>query len=219
MSRKTDIQNLIINYTRRLQKLKEQQALKGQNADADLLIEIEDTEAQLEALQAELVCLADEAEPAPVLPTRVKEGATMSNEEKPKEGGRSINTGGGAYIEGMVNTGGGDFVGRDQMKTVSPNAANIAKMFEQIYTRIETRPHTSPEDKADLKTDVQEVQAEVKKGDQADESFLNRRLRNIQRMAPDILDVLLATLTSPTVAFSAAVTKVAHRMKAATGNS
>ena len=34
--------------------------------------------------------------------------------EKKEKDGRKINTGGGAYVEGGVNTGGGDFVGRDQ---------------------------------------------------------------------------------------------------------
>jgi len=60
---------------------------------------------------------------------------------------------------------------------------------------------------------VQELQAEVAKGDEADEDFLARRLRNIQRMAPDILEVALATLSNPAVGFGLAVKKVAQRMK------
>jgi hypothetical protein len=236
MPRKTDLQQLIINYTRRLQKLKEQQALKGQNTEPDLLIEIEDIETQLAQLQAELATLPDEIEQAATTQVRETKGTKMSDEDKPKEGGihfgdrttihgdvftggkRAINTGGGAYIEGSVSTGGGDFVGRDQVKTSGLSAADVAKLFEPIYARIEARPNTSSEDKADLKTDVQELQVEVTKGDKADESFLSRRLRNIQRMAPDILEVVTATLTNPLTGFSSVVTKVAQRMKESAGD-
>lgn len=231
MSRKTDIQNLIFKHTRHLQKLKEEQALKGQDAEPDLLIEIEDIETQLAQLQAELAALVNESEAMATTPVSETKGTKMSEEDKPKEGNihfgdhatirgdvftggkRVIHTGGGAYIEGSVNTDGGDFVGRDQIKISGLSAADVAKLFEPIYARIEARSNTSSEDKADLKTDVQELQAEVTKGDKADESFLSRRLRNIQRMAPDILEVITATLTNPLAGFSTVVTKVAQRMK------
>lgn len=237
MSRKTDIQNLLITHTRRLQKLKEQQALKGQDTEPDLLLEIEDIETQLAELQAELATLPDESEPAATTPVSETKGTKMGDEDKPKEAGihfgdqatvhgdvftggkRIINTGGGAYIEGSVNTGGGDFVGRDQIKSAGLSAADIAKLFEPIYARIEARPNTDPGDKADLQTDVQELQAEVAKGDKADESFLSRRLRNLQRVAPDILEIVTATLTNPLAGFSAVVTKVAQRMKESAGSS
>jgi hypothetical protein len=40
-----------------------------------------------------------------------------------KEGERKIDTGGGAYFEGSINTGGGDFVGRDQTKVTMGNVS------------------------------------------------------------------------------------------------
>lgn len=48
-----DIEKLITNHQRRLQKLKETKALKGINTDPELLIEIEDIEAELKKLEAE----------------------------------------------------------------------------------------------------------------------------------------------------------------------
>lgn len=50
MSYKDHIRNLIKNYSRRLQKLKEQQALYGLDASPQLLIEIEDIEAKISDL-------------------------------------------------------------------------------------------------------------------------------------------------------------------------
>lgn len=55
MSDQTHLQTLITNHTRRLQKLKEQQALTGFRTDPAVLIEIEDIEAELKSLQKELV--------------------------------------------------------------------------------------------------------------------------------------------------------------------
>ena len=136
----------------------------------------------------------------------------MSQPETSNEnnGKRVISTGGGAYVEGQVDTGGGDFIGRD--KTIS--AAEIKNVFTPIYENIDSKPQISPEDKSDLKAEVQEVETEVAKGEEADESFLARRFRNIGRTAPDILDVVLATLTNPTAGFAMAVAKIAEKAKA-----
>ncbi len=54
MSRKEDIKKLIVNHRRRLQKLKEQQALQGLAIDPKILLEIEDIETKIEELQTEL---------------------------------------------------------------------------------------------------------------------------------------------------------------------
>ena len=48
MSRKNDIKRLIVNHERRLQKLKEQQAIEGRSADPKILIEIEDIEKTID---------------------------------------------------------------------------------------------------------------------------------------------------------------------------
>lgn len=54
MSRTDRIRKLIRTHVRRLQKLEEKKALKGTNAEPELLIEIEDLEAQIKKLQLEL---------------------------------------------------------------------------------------------------------------------------------------------------------------------
>ncbi|MCB0197578.1 MAG: serine/threonine protein kinase [Anaerolineae bacterium] len=59
MERKADLQALIINKSRRLQKQKEQQALKGIDTPAHVLIEIEDLEVEIEQLQADLIALRE----------------------------------------------------------------------------------------------------------------------------------------------------------------
>ena len=54
MTPREGVEKLIENTLRRLQKLKEQQALKGINSPPELLIEIEDLEADIEQLQTKL---------------------------------------------------------------------------------------------------------------------------------------------------------------------
>jgi len=134
----------------------------------------------------------------------------MSDEKK-------IDTGGGAYVGGRVVTGGGKFVGRDDFSTTGASANELAQAFEKIYAAIEARPHTSAQDKADLKADVKEVQAEAAKGEQANEDFLSRRLRALEKMAPDILDVAESALAGPGAAFAAVLQKVVKKIREARG--
>jgi hypothetical protein len=139
----------------------------------------------------------------------------MSEEEKSTESGskRVINTAGGAYIEGQVNIKSGNFVGRDQY-TAGLSTDDVKRLFEPIYGQIESRPHLSPNNKTDLKTEVEEIQNEVSKGADADETFLERRLRNIGRIAPDILEVVVSTLTHPGAGFATVAKKVAEKARA-----
>ncbi len=77
--KKDDIEKLILNHNRRLQKLKEQKALYGHSIDPQILIEIEDIEGKLEELQIELENLRQDA------PTIVTEIASKVSTTKPSE--------------------------------------------------------------------------------------------------------------------------------------
>lgn len=70
MSHENDIKELIKLHHRRLQELKKQQAMYGISADPRIPVEIEEIEAQIEKLQAEL---GSDPLPAqkPVLPAQV----------------------------------------------------------------------------------------------------------------------------------------------------
>lgn len=92
-----------------------------------------------------------------------------------------------------------------------PKIDEVAQAFESIYARIEKSPTTSVE-KADIKADVKEVEESIKKPE-VDESFVSRRIRNIGRMAPDIMEVVLATITSPAAGLGLIGQKIAERVK------
>jgi len=68
-----------------------------------------------------------------------------------------------------------------------------------------------------LKAEVKEIQSTVteaaQKNEKVDEGFLSRRFRNIARMAPDVLDVVVATLGNPLAGLGVAVKKIAEKAK------
>lgn len=111
---------------------------------------------------------------------------------------------------GTINIAGGNI-----SITTTTNGSSIdkiAQVFESIYARIEMNQNASAIDKADLKNDVQDVQTAIMEP-KVDESFVSRRLRNIGRMAPDILDVILATITSPAAGLGMVGKKIAEKVK------
>ncbi len=123
---------------------------------------------------------------------------------------------GGSVVSGNVSIKDGTFVGRDKID-VRSSSTEVQVLFQPIYRAIAARPHTSATDRADLEAEVKEVEAEVVKGQKTDENFLLRRLRNIKRLAPDILEVVMATIANPAAGLGLAATKVAKKMSEEAG--
>ena len=101
--------------------------------------------------------------------------------------------------------------------TTGLNAGDIKQLFDQLYTAIETNAKTSLANKEDLKAEVKELQSTiteaVQKNEKVDEGFLSCRFRNIARMAPDLLDVVVATLANPLAGLGVAAMKLAAKAK------
>jgi hypothetical protein len=95
-------------------------------------------------------------------------------------------------------------VGRDQ----------TTDLFDGIYRSIDKRPEDPDVDKEELIENVQRIQNETNKGEQANPNRISRWLRNLAAMAPDIFDVTVAALTSPTAGVAAVIRKVAQKAKA-----
>jgi hypothetical protein len=116
---------------------------------------------------------------------------------------------------GNVNISGGDIT--TYQTTTGLSAAEIKQLFDQLYSAIEVRSDTSPVTQADLKAELQEVQSAVTqavaKNEKMDENFLSRHFRNIARMAPDILDVVVASLGNPLAGLGVVAKKIADKAK------
>lgn len=145
-------------------------------------------------------------------------------------GAPSVHTGGGAYVGGAVTVG-GSFVGRDNIVITgdgnvvgSGNVVTVTKhseldpakvhaLFEAWRQEVAQRPDLPPSVKEDVRAELGEVEAEIKKGEKADEGFLMRRLRSIGRMAPDILEVMLTTFANPVAGLGKVAQKIAQKAK------
>ncbi len=132
-----------------------------------------------------------------------------------------INIGDISGTSGNVNVAGGNITNQEFSAGVS--AAELNRLFDQVYAAIDARLKSSPSQQDDLKAEVHEIQAAVtdasNKKQQLDEGFLARHFRNIARMAPDILDVVVATLANPLAGLGVAARKIAAKAKDETGSS
>jgi hypothetical protein len=133
--------------------------------------------------------------------------SAVESESKRKETASNITA---IYVAGNAN--GSNFVvGNGITITITKN------IFKSIYRAIEESSRDETE-KADLVADMNDIESEISKGEQANESFLIRRLRNLKKSAPDIADVALSALSGPGAAISTVVKKVAEKIKAESKN-
>lgn len=140
------------------------------------------------------------------------------NEEREEREGRRIDTGGGAYVGGGVQVSGGDFVGRDQVvygdKVHGVGGEELAKLFASVYQKIEERPEDPDVDKEELAETVQKVEKEAAKGEEANPTKVERWLKFLGGMAPDILKVTAAALANPLAGVGTAIGLIAEKARA-----
>ena len=158
--------------------------------------------------------------------TAKKSKKEKKGEEKIKIG-RDVNINNGDFVAGDRVTMGDKSVyaaGDIEKSTVvtgdnndlSKTLALREELFDDIFKKIDDRPSTSTADKEDLKANVEEIKTEAEKGDEADETFLGRRIRNILRIAPDILEVVTSTIANPAAGFTTVVKKIVEKARAST---
>ncbi|MGA7194181.1 MAG: COR domain-containing protein [Anaerolineales bacterium] len=127
----------------------------------------------------------------------------IESEIKRKETASNITN---VYVAGDVK-GSNIVIGNENNITITKN------IFKPIYRAIEKSKREETE-KADIIADVNDIESEISKGEQADESFLARRLHNLKKSAPDIAEVALSALAGPGAVISTIVKKVAEKIKA-----
>lgn len=107
--------------------------------------------------------------------------------------------------------------GRNASASAGLSGEEINALFRSVYDHIErlsadTRTKTEVRDTVDL------IRDEAQKGEQANTKAIKTFLRNLMRMAPDIFDVVVATLVSPAAGITMAVKKIAEKAKEEAGD-
>jgi hypothetical protein len=119
----------------------------------------------------------------------------------------------GQNVIGMISASGSARVDVDQMiiHQVSPE---MEKLFKRAHKRIQVRPEDPKVDQAKLENQVKKIEAEAAKGEAADPSKLERWLKTLAKMAPDIVEVMTASLAGPVTGFAVVFKKIVERAKA-----
>ena len=108
-------------------------------------------------------------------------------------GTQTIGTGGGAYIGGRVDTGRGDFVGRDKI-THGLSPRDLASLFGPLLAAVAKEAPADNEAAAVQR--VEELKAEVAKGKQADDSKLGRIVDGLVAMVPGAIGARIPRVTA-----------------------
>ncbi|MGH8578852.1 MAG: hypothetical protein ACREVK_01570 [Gammaproteobacteria bacterium] len=105
----------------------------------------------------------------------------------------NVDTGGGAYVGGNVDTG-GDFVGRDRISQgLSPQ--DLEPLFARLLAVVAKE---APADKqAAAVQNVQELKAEVAKGTQADDSKLGKIVDGLVALVPGAIGSVVSMFATP----------------------
>jgi len=228
MPRREDIQKLIVLYNRRLQKLREEEALKGINTPPETLIQIEDIEAKLAGLQAELETAS--SQPAsPLTDDDLAQELARLSDDKPapasstQMGGFNLsNVSGSTITIGNVSTNvsaGGDVVGGDKITTTSTSGDSAQMQLEAALDQWRQQLQAiinkldDKDDREYVEKTANKMVTEAKKGVGADPEKVEGFLDKISNMAPDILEVTTTTLQNPFKGVGLVLEKINNRIK------
>lgn len=139
----------------------------------------------------------------------------MGKEEKDQNSTGTTNIGGDQNImSGKVSSGGISFQGgRGNVVSIhqfsGPDAKELTALFEKLYQHIESRPPDPNVEKEEIVETVQKIEAEASKGEEANQTKLGRWMESLNQIAPDIIDVALASLGGPVSGVTAVLKKIA----------
>lgn len=234
MSRQADIQKLIVNYTRQLQKLKEQEALLGLSTPPAILLQIEDVETRLAGLQTALQ--GNRESPATFNFDLEQELAQVKAGEPPQPsppiGGITITgiQGGTLNIANLV-TGtvsgdviagdkvGGDKVGRDKISATARESAQanlqaaLTEWQREIEAKVTALAELETDEKEELKAKAAKVVEEAAKGTEINANRIERLLNTMSSMAPDIIEITAKILQNPFAGVGLVLEKINDRIK------
>ncbi len=104
--------------------------------------------------------------------------------------------------------------GRKASASQGLTAAEIDDLFQTVFQMLEQKTDLPNAKKEEIKETVELIKGETQKGIEANETALRHYFRTLARMAPDILDVIVATATNPILGAGTIIRKVAEKAKA-----
>jgi hypothetical protein len=123
--------------------------------------------------------------------------------------------GGDKITVGSISDSQGVAIGRGARVSLQTGISgkDLAEIFAPIYENIESRPPDPLVEKDEIVDQVKRIESEVATGEKAEPAKIERWLRNLATMAPDILDVTVAAITGPAAGIYVAIRKIAQKVK------
>jgi len=119
----------------------------------------------------------------------------------------------GENVVGMINANGSARVNVNQ-KVIHQATPEMEKLFTRIHKQIKVRPEDPKVDKEKLENQVSKIETEAAKGAAANQDKLQRWMKTLAKMAPDIVDVMAASLAGPVAGFAVVFKKIAEHANA-----
>ncbi len=116
-------------------------------------------------------------------------------------------------VIGAINASGSARVNVGQ-QIVHQTTPEMEKLFKRVHEDIEVRPEDQKVDKAKLENQVKKIETEAAKGERADKVKLERWMKTLAKMAPDIVEVMAASLAGPVAGFTVVFKKIVERANA-----
>ena len=120
----------------------------------------------------------------------------------------------GENVIGVLNASGSARVRLDQ-QVIHHDSADMEKLFKRLHRELKKRPEDPNVSKEKLEAQVRKIEAEAAKGEGADTGKLERWMKTLVKMAPDIVEVMAASLGGPVAGFSVVFKKIVERVRAA----
>ena len=124
----------------------------------------------------------------------------------------------GENVVGSIDASGHAKVDVTQSSVHKTDDANFERLFELLEEKIKARPADPNVDRGEIQAQVNQIKAEAAQGEKANPNKLERWIRNLAGMAPDVVDVMVASLGGPISGITAVIQKIAARVKAEAEN-
>jgi hypothetical protein len=102
-----------------------------------------------------------------------------------------------------------------QAAAADPGVAELRRLFEEVNRRLAALEAEEREQVAVEVEQAAKLAAEIQRGDESPkkQTFLEARLKNIVAMAPEIGQVIVATLAKPAAGIALAIQKIAQKAR------
>lgn len=124
----------------------------------------------------------------------------------------------GENVVGAINAAGRAKVDVSQSSVHKTDDLSFERLFELLEERISARPEDPNVDKQEIQEQVNQIKVEAAKREEANINKLERWIRNLFGMAPDIAEVMVASLGGPISGLTAVIQKIAAKVKAESEN-